>query len=72
VVKNCSKANSQGCRHRIRVLALDQISAALETIQTISLAAVGPLMTVQMFGSSEEVESAVWTVDESAKRFTAL
>ena len=33
-------ANSQGCRHRIRVLALDQISAALETIQTISLAAV--------------------------------
>ncbi|KAJ5471369.1 hypothetical protein N7530_008726 [Penicillium desertorum] len=33
-------ANNQGCRHRIRVLALDQIPAALETIQTVSLAAV--------------------------------
>ncbi|KAJ5556262.1 hypothetical protein N7494_000177 [Penicillium frequentans] len=33
-------ANDQGCRHRIRVLALDQIPAALQTIQTVSLAAI--------------------------------
>jgi hypothetical protein len=33
-------ANDQGCRHRIRVLAMDQIPATLQTIQTVSLAAV--------------------------------
>lgn len=33
-------ANSQGCRHRIRVLALDQLPVASQTIQTVSLPTV--------------------------------